>query len=79
PAGGSSGAWASVPVLYLSSQCRSLSTKAGSRSVLAALVSMAKRLTGRYERFLELTFPRFYVLHSTFTRGGCWGGQDVIQ
>ncbi|XP_033927373.1 LETM1 domain-containing protein 1 isoform X2 [Melopsittacus undulatus] len=53
----------------LSSQCRSLSTKAGSRSVLAALVSMAKRLTGRYERFLELTFPRFYVLHSTFTRG----------
>ncbi|XP_065515777.1 LETM1 domain-containing protein 1 [Lathamus discolor] len=48
---------------------RCLSTKAGSRSVLAALVSTAKRINKRYERFLERTFPRFYVLHSTFTRG----------
>ncbi|XP_062492033.1 LETM1 domain-containing protein 1 [Pezoporus occidentalis] len=48
---------------------RCLSTKAGSRSVLAALVSTAKRINRRYERFLERTFPRFYVLHSTFTRG----------
>ncbi|KAM7079918.1 LETM1 domain-containing protein 1 [Ciconia maguari] len=46
-----------------------LSTKAGSRSVLAALVSKAKRINGRYERFLERTFPRFYVLYATFTKG----------
>ncbi|NXC77788.1 LTMD1 protein, partial [Anhinga anhinga] len=46
-----------------------LSTKAGSRSVLAALVSKAKHINGRYERFLERTFPRFYVLYATFTKG----------
>ncbi|NXH79297.1 LTMD1 protein, partial [Hydrobates tethys] len=46
-----------------------LSTKAGSRSVLAALASKAKRISGRYERFLERTFPRFYVLYATFTKG----------
>ncbi|XP_026723383.1 LETM1 domain-containing protein 1 [Athene cunicularia] len=46
-----------------------LSTKAGSRSVLAALASAAKRVNGRYERFLERTFPRFYVLYVTFTKG----------
>ncbi|XP_074990122.1 LETM1 domain-containing protein 1 isoform X1 [Calonectris borealis] len=46
-----------------------LSTKAGSRSILAALASKAKRINGRYERFLERTFPRFYVLYATFTKG----------
>ncbi|NWS49389.1 LTMD1 protein, partial [Probosciger aterrimus] len=46
-----------------------LSTKAGSRSILAALASTAKRINRRYERFLERTFPRFYVLHATFIRG----------
>ncbi|NXW37677.1 LTMD1 protein, partial [Phaetusa simplex] len=46
-----------------------LSTKAGSRSVLAALASKAKHINGRYERFLEKTFPRFYVLYATFTKG----------
>ncbi|NWI30432.1 LTMD1 protein, partial [Sula dactylatra] len=46
-----------------------LSTKTGSRSVLASLVSKAKRINGRYERFLERTFPRFYVLYATFTKG----------
>ncbi|XP_053907497.1 LETM1 domain-containing protein 1 isoform X3 [Cuculus canorus] len=40
-----------------------------SRSILAALISGAKRINGKYERFLERTFPRFYVLYSTFTRG----------
>ena len=45
------------------------STKAGSRSILAALVSKAKHINGRYERFLERTFPRFYVLYATFTKG----------
>ncbi|NWT47588.1 LTMD1 protein, partial [Chroicocephalus maculipennis] len=46
-----------------------LSTKAGSRSILAALASKAKHINGRYERFLEKTFPRFYVLYATFTKG----------
>ncbi|NXN29470.1 LTMD1 protein, partial [Nycticryphes semicollaris] len=46
-----------------------LSTKAGSRSVIAALVSKAKHINRKYERFLERTFPRFYVLYATFTRG----------
>ncbi|NWI64609.1 LTMD1 protein, partial [Todus mexicanus] len=46
-----------------------LSTKAGSRSILAALASGAKRVNTRYERFLERTFPRFYILHTTFTKG----------
>uniref|UniRef100_A0A663N628 Uncharacterized protein n=1 Tax=Athene cunicularia TaxID=194338 RepID=A0A663N628_ATHCN len=44
-------------------------SSAGSRSVLAALASAAKRVNGRYERFLERTFPRFYVLYVTFTKG----------
>ncbi|XP_054662996.1 LETM1 domain-containing protein 1 isoform X2 [Grus americana] len=39
------------------------------RSVLAALASKVKRINGRYERFLERTFPRFYVLYATFTKG----------
>ncbi|NWU48341.1 LTMD1 protein, partial [Dromas ardeola] len=46
-----------------------LSTKAGSRSVLAALASKVKHINRRYERFLEKTFPRFYVLYATFTKG----------
>ncbi|NXN60008.1 LTMD1 protein, partial [Rynchops niger] len=46
-----------------------LSTKAGSRSILATLASKAKHINGRYERFLEKTFPRFYVLYATFTKG----------
>ncbi|NXA29416.1 LTMD1 protein, partial [Ibidorhyncha struthersii] len=46
-----------------------LSTKAGSRSVLATLASKVKHINGRYERFLERTFPRFYVLYATFTKG----------
>ncbi|XP_037267653.1 LETM1 domain-containing protein 1 [Falco biarmicus] len=48
--------------------CR-LSTKAGSRSILTTLASKAKLVSGRYERFLERTFPRFYVLYTTFTKG----------
>ncbi|NXK00687.1 LTMD1 protein, partial [Corythaixoides concolor] len=45
------------------------STKANSRSLLAALASKAKRLSGSYERFLERTFPRFHVLHVTLRKG----------
>ncbi|XP_062453286.1 LETM1 domain-containing protein 1 [Rhea pennata] len=46
-----------------------LSTKASSRAFLTALVSKVKHINGRYERFLERTFPRFYVLYATFTKG----------
>ncbi|NXW60244.1 LTMD1 protein, partial [Eurystomus gularis] len=46
-----------------------LSTKASSRSILSALASKVKRVNLRYERFLERTFPRFYILYSTFTKG----------
>lgn len=56
---------------------RCLSAKAGSRSVLAALASKAKLINRRYEKFLERTFPRFYVLHATFTKGGSRGGGDL--
>ncbi|XP_054033330.1 LETM1 domain-containing protein 1 [Dryobates pubescens] len=46
-----------------------LSTRAGSRSLLAAVASKVKQLNSSYERFLERTCPRFYLLHATFTRG----------
>ncbi|KAF1414987.1 LETM1 domain-containing protein 1, partial [Spheniscus mendiculus] len=58
-----------VGVFGRRSPVRCLSAKAGSRSVLAALASKAKLINGRYEKFLERTFPRFYVLHATFTKG----------
>ncbi|XP_067170289.1 LETM1 domain-containing protein 1 isoform X4 [Apteryx mantelli] len=48
---------------------RCLSAKASSQAFLAAFVSKVKRINGRYERFLERTFPRFYVLYTTFTKG----------
>ncbi|NWV00591.1 LTMD1 protein, partial [Upupa epops] len=46
-----------------------LSAKAGSRAALTALAAKVKQLGGSYERFLERSFPRFYLLYSTFTRG----------
>ncbi|NXK46352.1 LTMD1 protein, partial [Chauna torquata] len=46
-----------------------LPAKASSRAALAALVSGVKRINGRYERFLQRTFPRFYPLYATFTGG----------
>ncbi|NXE56666.1 LTMD1 protein, partial [Casuarius casuarius] len=46
-----------------------LSTKTSSRALLTALASKVKHINGRYERFLERTFPRFYVLYATFMKG----------
>ena len=49
----------------------SLPTKASSRWALGA-----RWLLGRYERFLQRSFPRLYALHSAFTAGNdaLWGG-----
>ncbi|XP_054859735.1 LETM1 domain-containing protein 1 [Eublepharis macularius] len=45
------------------------SAKANSKTLLSALVSKAKYINEKYERFLERTFPRFYLLYSTFFKG----------
>nr|XP_038027508.1 LETM1 domain-containing protein 1 [Anas platyrhynchos] len=44
--------------LRVSVRCRS--AEAGSRGALAAVLRGLKRLNGRYERFLQRSFPRFY-------------------
>ncbi|NXF82075.1 LTMD1 protein, partial [Sclerurus mexicanus] len=46
-----------------------LSSRATSRALVAAVAAVARRLNARYERYLERTFPRFYLLYSTFTTG----------
>ncbi|XP_030410438.1 LETM1 domain-containing protein 1 isoform X2 [Gopherus evgoodei] len=46
-----------------------LSTKTNPKAILAAVVSQFKYANGKYESFLERTFPRFYVLYSTFLKG----------
>ncbi|KAM7028368.1 LETM1 domain-containing protein 1 isoform 2-T2 [Acridotheres tristis] len=51
------------------SQVRSLSSRATSRALVAAVASAARRVSARYEQYLERSFPRFYVLYSTFKTG----------
>ncbi|XP_064494828.1 LETM1 domain-containing protein 1-like isoform X4 [Pseudopipra pipra] len=51
------------------SQERPLSSRATSRALVAAVATVARRVNARYERYLERSFPRFYVLYSTFTSG----------
>ncbi|NXK43225.1 LTMD1 protein, partial [Piprites chloris] len=46
-----------------------LSSRATSRALVAAVVAVARRVNARYERYLERSFPRFYLLYSTFTSG----------
>ncbi|NXB57073.1 LTMD1 protein, partial [Struthidea cinerea] len=46
-----------------------LSTRAASRALAAAVAAAARRVNARYERYLERSFPRFYLLHSTFKTG----------
>ncbi|XP_025069198.1 LETM1 domain-containing protein 1 isoform X1 [Alligator sinensis] len=48
---------------------RPLSSKPDPRPLLSALLSTVKRASGRYERFLERRFPRFYLLYATSHRG----------
>ncbi|NXC05487.1 LTMD1 protein, partial [Orthonyx spaldingii] len=50
-------------------QARSLSSRAASRALVAAVAAAARRVSARYERYLERSFPRFYLLHSTFKTG----------
>ncbi|NXP20385.1 LTMD1 protein, partial [Scytalopus superciliaris] len=46
-----------------------LSSRAASRALVAAVAAVARRVNARYERYLERSFPRFYLLYSTFTTG----------
>lgn len=48
---------------------RSLSSRAASRALAAAVVGAARWVNSRYEQYLERSFPRFYILHSTFKTG----------
>ncbi|XP_041257242.1 formin-like protein 18 isoform X2 [Onychostruthus taczanowskii] len=58
----------------LCSQVRSLSSRASSRALVAAVAAAARRVSARYERYLERSWPRFYLLHSTFKTGAVPGG-----
>ncbi|XP_078057097.1 LETM1 domain-containing protein 1 [Mustelus asterias] len=44
-------------------------TTAKRSTLSSAIISKAKRLNAKYEKFLERNFPRFYVIYSTFFRG----------
>ncbi|XP_060108323.1 LETM1 domain-containing protein 1 [Heteronotia binoei] len=48
---------------------RQFSAKANSKTIISALASKAKYINEKYERYLERTFPRFYMLYSTFLKG----------
>lgn len=51
------------------SQVRSLSSRATSRALVAAVAAAARRVSTKYEQFLERSFPRFYLLYNTFKTG----------
>ncbi|XP_077644694.1 LETM1 domain-containing protein 1 [Lonchura striata] len=61
----------SSPVLspVCSQLCRCPGRSVSSRALVAAVAAAARRANARYERFLERSFPRFFVLHSTFKTG----------
>ncbi|XP_016056774.1 PREDICTED: LETM1 domain-containing protein 1 isoform X3 [Miniopterus natalensis] len=46
-----------------------LSPKADVKSVISYVVTKTKAINGKYHRFLDRHFPRFYVLYTTFTKG----------
>ncbi|XP_069761973.1 LETM1 domain-containing protein 1 [Narcine bancroftii] len=52
-----------------SQQLSQFFTTAKRSSISSAIISKAKRLNEKYERFLERNFPHFYVIYSTFFRG----------
>ncbi|XP_027525971.1 LETM1 domain-containing protein 1-like isoform X3 [Corapipo altera] len=60
------------------SQERPLSSRATSRAFVAAVAAVARRVNARYERYLERSFPRFYVLYSTFTSVLCPTGIQAL-
>uniref|UniRef100_A0A674GA05 LETM1 domain containing 1 n=1 Tax=Taeniopygia guttata TaxID=59729 RepID=A0A674GA05_TAEGU len=49
--------------------CRSPVRSVSSRSLVAAVAAAARRANARYERYLERSFPRFFLLYSTFKTG----------
>ncbi|RLV71483.1 hypothetical protein DV515_00017403 [Chloebia gouldiae] len=49
--------------------CRSPVRSVSSRALVAAVAAAARRANARYERYLEKSFPRFYLLYSTFKTG----------
>ncbi|XP_058279799.1 basic proline-rich protein-like isoform X3 [Hirundo rustica] len=51
------------------SQVRSRSSRAASRALVAAVVAAAQRVNASFEQYLQRSFPRFYLLHSTFKTG----------
>ncbi|KAK1341163.1 hypothetical protein QTO34_017565 [Cnephaeus nilssonii] len=46
-----------------------LSPKADVKSLISYVATKTKAINGKYHRFLERYFPRFYVLYTTFTKG----------
>ncbi|XP_064590696.1 LETM1 domain-containing protein 1 isoform X4 [Zonotrichia leucophrys gambelii] len=61
------------------SPVRSLSSRAASRALVAAVAGAARRVSARYERYLERSWPRFFLLHSTFKNGPGAGGAGDPQ
>lgn len=39
------------------------------KSLISYVATKTKAINGKYHRFLERYFPRFYVLYTTFTKG----------
>ncbi|XP_006095710.1 LETM1 domain-containing protein 1 isoform X2 [Myotis lucifugus] len=46
-----------------------LSPKADVKSLISYVATKTKAINGKYHRFLERNFPRFYLLYTTFTKG----------
>ncbi|XP_059538909.1 LETM1 domain-containing protein 1 isoform X7 [Myotis daubentonii] len=45
-----------------------LSPKADVKSLISYVATKTKAINGKYHRFLERNFPRFYLLYTTFTK-----------
>lgn len=39
------------------------------KSLISYVATKTKAINGKYHRFLERNFPRFYLLYTTFTKG----------
>ncbi|XP_075055422.1 LETM1 domain-containing protein 1 [Mixophyes fleayi] len=55
-------------VLMLYQPCH-LSTSQKPQTVFSRIAAKTKSFNAKYEQFLERTFPNFYILYSTFTKG----------
>ncbi|XP_035874921.1 LETM1 domain-containing protein 1 isoform X2 [Phyllostomus discolor] len=54
---------------FLMSSKLHLSPKADVKSLISYVVTKTKVISGKYHRFLDRHFPRFYVLYTTFMKG----------